>query len=134
VDVDVALVVRQVVDLLRAERPIASIEIEFAPALPMVHAVPDAVKQVMWNVLRNACEAAGPSGRVTVRVRSEGACVAADVEDDGRGKPPGAGMGLSICNELLRRDGGSLGLEPLPAGGCRARVRLPAAQPEAVRS
>jgi signal transduction histidine kinase len=67
------------------------------------------------------------------------------VDDDGPGLPasmrevvlqrgvradeasPGSGLGLAIVRDLAALYGGGIALEPAPAGGLRARLRLPAA-------
>ena len=38
----------------------------------------------------------------------------------------GTGLGLTISRDLVRSHGGDIALEEAPAGGVRARLRLPA--------
>ena len=42
-------------------------------------------------------------------------------------KPPedGTGLGLAICDELVRRQGGTIVVSDAPGGGARFRVTLP---------
>jgi signal transduction histidine kinase len=138
--VDLAPLAGRVVELLRAgrhERPIPEILLE-PPALPVrVRGVPGEIKQVLWNLLLNACEAAGPEGRVWVRVARAGPGACIEVEDHGPGlcssKESGHGIGLSLCDALLRRHDGTLELGASSRGGARVRAILPAAEPAEVR-
>jgi signal transduction histidine kinase len=43
---------------------------------------------------------------------------------------PGSGFGLAIVRDLAELYGGSITLDDSPAGGLRARLRLPAAASE----
>jgi signal transduction histidine kinase len=91
-------------------------------------------KLAFWRALRNivgnAIRAAGPTGRVAVRVeRSEGWAVA-QVDDDGPGfGAAGTGiacMGLDIVYESIASCGGQFEIRPSNLGGCCVRLRLPA--------
>lgn len=86
----------------------------------VVHADHDPLVQVFANLLRNAAQAAGPGGRIGVRVHDEphgGLFV--DVWDDGPGistdvqstlfhvwgvttRREGKGLGLMVCNRILK--------------------------------
>jgi len=103
---------------------------------------PDKLRQVLVNLVRNAAEAAGPGGRVAVRVSAgaEGAEVA--VEDSGPGvdpeararlfepffttKPRGTGLGLAVSRAIARAHGGDLAADAAPGGGARFALRIPA--------
>jgi C4-dicarboxylate-specific signal transduction histidine kinase len=88
---------------------------------------PDALKQVLVNLLQNARDAASPSpARVGVSVRAAGGRVAIDIRDDGPGIAPdirrrvfdpffttkdavhGVGLGLFVAEGLVRTAGGSI--------------------------
>jgi signal transduction histidine kinase len=106
----------------------------------------DRLVQVLVNLLQNAHDALRgvDRGHVHVTAQRDGddeVCIA--VEDDGPGidariagrlfepfattKPPGEGTGLGLYTSymLVRAMHGNLILEPRPAGGTRALVRLP---------
>ena len=126
---------------LYAERGLA-IEVDVPPE----HAVRsrrEDLDEMLGNLLDNACKWA--RSRVAVASSQDGGSVAITVDDDGPGLPralresvlqrgvradeaaPGSGLGLAIVRDLAELYGGSIALEDSPAGGLRARLRLPPA-------
>jgi signal transduction histidine kinase len=105
--------------------------------------VPRAIHQVLTNLLRNACDAAGPVLPVTVRATREADRLVVCVEDRGPGIPPevlprifepffttkepgkGTGLGLPISARLVEKFGGNLRIECPATGGTVAVVSLP---------
>jgi signal transduction histidine kinase len=107
----------------------------------------EALEQVLFNLVDNACK----YGAGTIRVSAErrGAKVALLVHDEGPGVPkdmarrlfepfsraaeeaagaaPGVGLGLALCRRLMRALGGDLRHETA-ASGARFVVLLPAAR------
>ena len=104
------------------------------------------LRQALRNLIANACDAAGPDGRVRVGLARRGDRVVLRVHDDGPGmdedvrarvflpffttKESGFGLGLPIARKLVERDGGRLELRTRPSGGCRVRVEFPAVTEE----
>jgi two-component system sensor histidine kinase PilS (NtrC family) len=105
---------------------------------------PSQVRQALWNLVRNAAQAAGGdgrAGRVRVEVRAERDCALLVVDDDGPGVPPdirarvfepffttradGTGLGLATVHQTLAQQGGGVRLADSPLGGARFEVRLP---------
>jgi len=100
----------------------------------------DQVRQVVLNLLINACDAA-PGGHVAVSVEPGDEEVVFRVCDDGPGlkpeqidkvfdlfyttKPKGSGMGLAISSKIVEDHGGSLVATSPPGGGACFEVRLP---------
>lgn len=98
------------------------------------------LERAFENLVRNAREAAGEAGRVTIAVsRGEGR-VAVAVTDDGPGMPDevkqglrpffttksgGLGLGLALALKLVRLHGGSLGLSDRAPRGLVVTVNLP---------
>ncbi|HET9597342.1 MAG TPA: ATP-binding protein [Anaeromyxobacteraceae bacterium] len=110
---------------------------------------PDQLRQVLWNLLSNAAQAAASgerAGEVRVACRAEGKAAAILVEDDGPGIPPqdvariftpffttkerGTGLGLAIVQRVVDAHGGGLTVEPLSDRGTRFTVRLPCSAPD----
>jgi signal transduction histidine kinase len=103
---------------------------------------PDKLRQVLVNLVRNAAEAAGPGGRVAVRVAAQDGTAEVAVEDSGPGidaanrgrlfepffttKPRGTGLGLAVSRAIARAHGGDLAADPTDGGGARFALRLPA--------
>jgi len=108
---------------------------------------PDRLASISGHLVQNAVEAAGPNGRVAVRLHRERDACVLEVEDDGPGmsaefvrerlrhpfgssKRNGFGLGLFECRELARQVGGELLLDSAPGRGTVARLRLPLARAE----
>jgi PAS domain S-box-containing protein len=129
-------------------------DVDIAVALPAeatVLATAGDVRIVLQNLISNAVKfshADAPRVRVRGEMR-DGDAWRVTVEDNGpgvapedrerifgafeRGHPqsgtPGYGLGLAICQRLVERHGGTLGLEPAATGGTRFWFTLPAAAP-----
>lgn len=103
------------------------------------------LSRVLANLLDNAQRHA--AGSVAVRVGRDGRWAVLEVADDGRGIPAadrervfdrfvrldeartrdsgGAGLGLAIVRDIVRRHGGEVEAGEAPGGGALLRVRLP---------
>jgi signal transduction histidine kinase len=122
-----------------------AIETELRPEVALVP-VPRGMHQVLVNLLRNACDAAGSTEPVTVRATRVGDELHIEVEDRGPGIPPevlprvfepffttkpvgsGTGLGLPITARLVEKFGGRVSLECPHGGGTIASVTLPLAR------
>ncbi len=136
-------------ELLKQE----AISLEYAPApdpLPMIAADPQRLKQVFLNVLDNAAKY-GREGRriivtcslevnyegsmrdyVKITVRDFGSGIPEDelphVKDKfykGSSKERGSGIGLAVCDEIVRLHDGILTIENAQGGGTLVTVLLP---------
>lgn len=106
---------------------------------------PDAVHQVLLNLLLNAQQAVGEGGEVWVAMRREGrrgvTGAVIEVRDTGPGLPDepeklfepfyttkasGSGLGLAICRLLVEKHGGEIEAADQPGGGSIFRIFLPA--------
>jgi signal transduction histidine kinase len=145
-EVDFDLAVAEVTELVapRADMEGRVTEQLGAPGR-IVRAIPEELNQVIRSLVQNACESVGPSGKVHVQTRVEGAQVVLEVTDNGPGISPenvakifspffttkpgsGRGMGLAIVNIVINRIGGTVEVTSTPGVQTTFRVRLPAGE------
>jgi len=116
----------------------------------LVRADPDALRQILLNLLDNAAKY-GPEGQtITVGTALRGDRVHLWVDDQGPGIPPrerqrvwepyirlersverttgGSGIGLAVVKELVELHDGRVWVDAAPGGGARVVVELPAAE------
>jgi len=135
--------VGEVLDLLRLDDLAGgrTLEPRVAPESGPCEMDRDQVKQVLWNLLRNALEATPAGGRVVVETAFERGAVVVQIADEGPGIPPerqarlfepffttkkgGSGLGLAIAHRIVSAHGGTLAVSSAPGEGTRARVTLP---------
>ncbi|HEY6748318.1 MAG TPA: HAMP domain-containing sensor histidine kinase [Mycobacteriales bacterium] len=94
---------------------------------------PAELRRAISNVVDNAVRAAGPGGRVTVRVSQihQRACVEVDDSGPGLGAVRAqTGHGLQVTRAVLHRAGGSLVITSRRGGGVRVRMVFPLAAPD----
>lgn len=125
-----------VVELIQAEFGDAvSFERDFDPSLPALHCDPGAVRQILNNLLRNACQAEARVILLRTRIahdptllQNEKLALRVDVEDDGSGVPEplrpllflpmvtgrrdGTGLGLALAQQMAAMHGGLITYEP----------------------
>ncbi len=142
--VDLRPLVEETVTLLRnaAElRPEHEVRFHADEGPHVCLADPDQIKQVFWNLARNALEAMPDGGRLEVRLRREGSDVVLSVRDQGRGmgrdeqgrmfepyqtsRAMGTGLGLAIVFRIVRDHGGDIEVRSAPRQGTEIDVRLP---------
>lgn len=102
------------------------------------------LERALENIVRNAREAAGPAGRVTLQARRQGDEAELTVADDGPGlsaderdalrpfrttKPGGLGLGLPLAMKIVKLHAGSLTMASRSARGLAVTVHLPIAGP-----
>jgi two-component system, NtrC family, sensor kinase len=146
---DPSKVVRAAADSLahRFSKADVSLVTDIPASMPEVQCDPDLLEHAIVNLLLNACEACAPGGRVEIAARSDAACVAFVVSDDGvgissddaaRATEPffttkaaagGTGLGLAIATEIAKSHRGDLTLAPNAEQGTRACIAIPIAAP-----
>jgi signal transduction histidine kinase len=118
----------------------------FAPDTGVVPMLPQAIQQVLVNLLRNALDATErtPQPTLTLRTARHDGWVVIEIADNGPGITPknlkhlfepvfttkpvgkGTGLGLSISYSLIARHGGSISVTSKPGEGATFRIKLPA--------
>ena len=109
---------------------------------------PERLKQVLCNVLDNAAKHGGSGKRITVSMEQDGEWYVVQVRDYGPGIPEaelpyvkqkfykgsskarGSGIGLAVCDEIIRRHEGTFDIGNAPGGGCVVTIRLPISHEE----
>ena len=140
---DLAKTAQDVVSLAqrsgRAERDVP-VQYEGPDALPL-RADGAQLRQVIWNLLRNAVQASGAENPVRVVVSSAGAEAVIEVIDRGAGitaemrpklfdafvttRAHGVGIGLAVVKQIVDAHGGRIDVVETEGGGSTFRVRLP---------
>jgi signal transduction histidine kinase len=108
-----------------------------------IEADEDLLERAFENLVRNALDAAGPSGHVWIEAERTADTVVVTVADDGPGMPldvraslrpffttksGGLGLGLPLAYKIVRLHGGELLLSERVPRGLAVQVRLPLAR------
>lgn len=146
VDLDLGVVVREIATVSRGDQAFAAIELVAEAERPLpIHGDPAKLRQVLWNLLRNAADAAAAGGRhvaIEARRDRDTGDVLVVVTDDGCGIPPaqlgrifdpffttkqkGTGLGLATCHAIVAEAGGRIDVSSEVDVGTQFVIRLPA--------
>jgi signal transduction histidine kinase len=148
--VDIAAVIEKTVELVRSRAAANRVEtlIDMAEDLPPIQADAQQLQQVLLNLCLNAIDAMPKGGKLTVRGATDGDQIHLTVADTGHGidadtlrrifqpfftakKKRGLGLGLSICDRIIKSHGGTLAASSTCGVGTVFTVRLPAIKEEA---
>ncbi len=129
-------------ELLRQDE----MSIDYEPCddeLPLINGDPERLRQVFYNLFDNAAKYARAGKRITVGTGTDGDNVYIRVRDYGPGIPEddlervkmkfykgsskerGSGIGLAVCDEIIKYHGGDLTLSNAPGGGTLVTIRIP---------
>ena len=144
IDFDLAVVIDEVVQMARGDQTGGTAELAVDVPRPLaVRADPAQLRQVIWNLVRNACQAAAArGGHVRVEATPADGGTRLVIEDDGPGIAPehmarifepffttrakGTGLGLATCHAIVVDHGGRIDVETDVGKGTRMIVTLPA--------
>jgi PAS domain S-box-containing protein len=117
------------------------VEGEMPDGTPVIMADRDQLKQVFYNLIKNAMEAMQPGGRLSIRLRADDDSVYVAIADTGSGikaedltrlfqpyhttKVSGHGLGLMIVQRILRDHGGHVGVESKVGVGTVVTLQFP---------
>ena len=108
-----------------------------------ITADPERLKQVFCNVLDNAAKHGGAGKRIETRLVRRGSHYIITIRDYGPGIPAddlphvkekfykgsskarGSGIGLAVCDEIIKLHSGTLAIGNAKGGGCIVTIRLP---------
>ena len=114
--------------------------------LPPIPGDPERLKQVFCNVLDNAAKHGGAGKRIDASIVREGGEQVVRVRDYGPGVPEeelpyvkqkfykgsskarGSGIGLAVCNEIVKLHGGTFEIGNAEGGGAVVTIRLPSSE------
>lgn len=122
---------------------------QISPALPPISGNPNHLRQVLDNLLSNACKFTPPGGKVAVRLGQRGDSLVLEVADTGIGIPEdqldrvfdrfyqvdgsatrryeGTGLGLALVKEVVKAHSGQVSVQSQLGQGSIFQVRLPLA-------
>lgn len=136
-------VLAEVLDFQQGELSDRGIQIEVAgPAEPpVVLADRGQVKQVFFNVIKNAAEAMPPGGRLRITARADEQYLSLAFADTGSGikpedlarlfepyhttKPGGNGLGMMVVQRIMAAHGGQIAVESNPGEGTKVTLQFP---------
>ena len=146
---DLAGLLRDIAEAVRVgEAREKGVAVELAPLKALlVDGDGEQLKQVVWNLVRNAVQAAPAGGKVTLdgyeQIRHRDRYVVMTVSDTGAGIAPGTsekifnpffttkgggtGLGLSISQRIVHQHKGFIEVRPAHGKGCVFSVFIPAA-------
>jgi signal transduction histidine kinase len=142
-DADLSSLLEGALRIARADAPAGIVFEEALSSIPKCPCIPGQIRQVFVNLIVNAIQAVGSSGRIRLITGHDATHVHARVIDDGPGISPGArarlfdpffttkgvgegtGLGLSVSYEIVHRHGGSIEVESVEGEGAQFEVRLP---------
>ena len=147
-DVDLAQSLETALSMLGSRLGRITLETEFDPTLPAIHAFGSELSQVWMVLLENALDAMPNEGTLRLTTRLTGQFALVEVWDTGAGiapeltsrifepffttKAPGSGLGLGLdtAQRIVSRHSGFLTVASVPGSTC-FQVRLPLDQAQA---
>ncbi len=141
---DLVQVIEETLTLLKTRYETQDIKVvtEMEPDLPTISASPENLKQVIMNIVMNACDIMPEGGTLTVQLKREDMWLVLSFSDTGPGIPDetvprifepfyttkeagkGTGLGLSVCYGIVKQHDGAITYRNLPDGGSFV-IRLP---------
>lgn len=148
---DIEQIIHRTMNLVQphAAKNLVETTVQIEAHLPQIYADPQQLQQILLNFSLNAVDAMPKGGLLTVgAVQDEGDGIIFTVTDTGIGidadmmprifqpfftskKRRGLGLGLPICDRIVRSHGGKISVESRPGEGTTFRIHLPRIPPAA---
>ncbi|MEX0332266.1 MAG: nitrogen regulation protein NR(II) [Puniceicoccaceae bacterium] len=142
-DMDVIAPLEESIEFLGPELEGAGVrvDIELDSSLPLVQGDRDQVKQVFFNIIKNARQAMTAGGIIKIRAFADDEFVYIQIGDTGEGIPQenlrkvfqpyfstkreGHGLGMMIVERIMRDHGGQIGIDSRPSVGTLVTLQFP---------
>ncbi len=142
-DLDLISPLEESIEFLGPELESAGIrvDIELSASLPIVQGDRDQIKQVFFNIIKNARQAMKSGGIIRIRAFSDDEFVTIQIGDTGEGIPQselgkvfqpyystkkdGHGLGMMIVERIMRDHGGQIGIDSRPDVGTLVTLQFP---------
>jgi PAS domain S-box-containing protein len=134
------------VEFIKMECLKQGVDVRFSVEEAEIHCDSHQIKQVVLNVMKNALEALPNGGLLNVQLERENACAKISIQDNGAGIPPermkhlgepfystkekGTGLGLMICQKIIKEHNGSISIQSNVNEGTTVSLLLPIAEKE----
>ena len=147
--VEVGALLARAAERFRAAHPGRELEVREGAGLPALEADGSLLRRAVDNLLDNAAKYSPAGEPVRLEARAEAGLLVLEVRDRGMGVDPadrarlftpffrsdrsrtrgtgGVGLGLALVRRIAEVHGGTATLDPDPAGGTVARLRVPVA-------
>ncbi len=119
------------------------VDVRFSVEEAEIHCDSHQIKQVVLNVMKNALEALPNGGLLSVQLQRENDYAKISIQDNGAGIPPermkhlgepfystkekGTGLGLMICQKIIKEHNGSISIQSNVNEGTTVNILLPIA-------
>ncbi|MCA9213127.1 MAG: PAS domain-containing sensor histidine kinase [Planctomycetales bacterium] len=132
--VDLKQLIQRQIDLItpQASAQSVAIDLQLPKDLPQPFADSGRLEQVLLNIIVNALDAMPDGGKVTISAFADSESICVEVSDTGCGVPEelhdkifdpyfttkdeGTGLGLALCDKIMRQHDGSLEFRSSPRG------------------
>lgn len=142
-DLDLVSVLEESLEFLGQELTDAglSVDVELDSALPTVLGDRGQIKQVFYNIIKNARDATPTGGSIRIRTRSDDQFAYVQIGDNGQGidqndmpkifrpyfttKKSGNGLGMMVVQRIMRAHGGRIGIDSQKGKGTVVTLQFP---------
>ena len=145
-ELDLVAVLEESLDFLGQEISDAgvTVDVDLDGGLPLVMGDRGQIKQVFFNILKNAREATPPEGHIRIRTYADDQFAYVQVGDNGQGIDPddmpkifrpyfttkqnGNGLGMMVVQRIMRAHGGRIGIDSQRGKGTVVTLQFPQKQ------